>query len=155
MRGPTMWALCSWNLQYLDSDTDASVVIVLLQWLNQLQNYSRDTSKNYQLNTCSINSHESRARPILPEDTFQTSLTSLYVAVFLKNDKGQGETGLETRLVQTAQRARETESGGSEEALSLEMEENATEAEKNATEAEKKSLVEKVGLSCSYFGMLH
>ena len=25
--------------------TDASVVIVRLQWLNQLENYSRDTSK--------------------------------------------------------------------------------------------------------------
>ena len=87
---PHAWAnhVGSMLLEYLDSDTDASVVIVLLQWLNQLQNYSRDTSKNYQLNTCSINSHESRARPILPEDTFQTSLTSLYVAVFLKNDKG-------------------------------------------------------------------
>ena len=32
-------------LECLDSDTDASVVVVLLQWLNQLQNYSRDTSK--------------------------------------------------------------------------------------------------------------
>ena len=30
-------------LECLDSDADASVVIVRLQWLNQLQNYSRDT----------------------------------------------------------------------------------------------------------------
>ena len=29
----------------LDSDADVSVVIVLCQWFNQLQNYSRDTSK--------------------------------------------------------------------------------------------------------------
>ena len=33
-------------LECLDSDADASVVIVRLQWLNQLQNYSRDTSKH-------------------------------------------------------------------------------------------------------------
>ena len=32
-------------LECLDSDADTSVVIVRLQWLNQLQNYSRDTSK--------------------------------------------------------------------------------------------------------------
>ena len=32
-------------LECLDSDADVSVVIVRLQWLNQLQNYSRDTSK--------------------------------------------------------------------------------------------------------------
>jgi len=32
-------------LKCLDSDADASVVIVRLQWLNQLQNYARDTSK--------------------------------------------------------------------------------------------------------------
>ena len=32
-------------LECLESDADVSVVIALLQWLNQLQNYSRDTSK--------------------------------------------------------------------------------------------------------------
>ena len=32
-------------LECLDSDADASVVVVLLQWLNQLQNFSRDTTK--------------------------------------------------------------------------------------------------------------
>ena len=32
-------------LECLDSDADASVVVVLLQWLNHLQNYSRVTSK--------------------------------------------------------------------------------------------------------------
>ena len=40
MLGPTMWVLYR-----LESNADASVVIVLLKWLNQLQNYSRDTSK--------------------------------------------------------------------------------------------------------------
>ena len=32
-------------LDSLDSDADVSVVIVLCQWLNQLQNYSRDKNK--------------------------------------------------------------------------------------------------------------
>jgi len=32
-------------LDSLDSDADVSVVIALRQWLNQLQNYPRDTSK--------------------------------------------------------------------------------------------------------------
>ena len=32
-------------LECLDSYADASVVVVLLQWLNHLQNYSRDTRK--------------------------------------------------------------------------------------------------------------
>ena len=31
--------------QCLESDADASVVIVICQWLNQQQNYSRDTRK--------------------------------------------------------------------------------------------------------------
>ena len=43
-------------LECIGSDADASVVIVLRQWLNQLWNYSRDTSK--------INTHRSlRTRP--------------------------------------------------------------------------------------------
>ena len=120
---PHAWAnhVGSMLLEYLDSGTDASVVIVKF-FSNGSTSYKttpRDTSNNYQLNTCSISSYESRARPILPEDIFQTSLTSLHVGrIFTQaaNDKGWCQTGLETRLVQTAQRARETESGRSEEA---------------------------------------
>ena len=69
---PHAWAnhVGSMLLEYLDSDTDASVVIVKF-FSNGSTSYKttpRDTSNNYQLNTCSISSHESRARPILPED---------------------------------------------------------------------------------------
>ena len=39
VHGPTMWALRSWNVLTVH-DADASVVIVRLQWLYQLQNYS-------------------------------------------------------------------------------------------------------------------
>ena len=39
--GPTMRTLCYWNVFY--SDAHASVVIVLCQWLNQQQKYSRNT----------------------------------------------------------------------------------------------------------------
>ena len=38
-------------LECLESDADASVVIVVLQWLNQLQNCSRDTNTHRSLGT--------------------------------------------------------------------------------------------------------
>ena len=59
-------------LECLDSDADASVVIVRLQWLNQLQNYSRDTSKD-------LHTQDQLSRDQLPRDQL------LHYQLFMKS----------------------------------------------------------------------